>query len=80
MTAFWITFAARVPGCIEAKNPAEADAAAKEFGEVVKVERLPYPRAPRLGVKSDCPSFCYARRVSECLGKTACPQRYSCTE
>ncbi len=80
MNAFWIEFTQRPAACIEVNgsSPEDAKVAAGAFGTVRSVETLPYPCEPRIGEKSDCPSLCLGKR--ECRGKTACPQRYSCSE
>lgn len=80
MSAYWVEYEDRNPACVETdRYPGrDAQSVAAEFGKVKAIHRLPYPREPRLGLKSDCPSFCYGRR--ECLGLSACPQNYACSE
>lgn len=73
---YWVTFAKRSSGCIEAKDLDEARARARAFDVPVKLEPLPYPANPRLDVRSDCPSFCYD--PGNCKGRTACPKNPSC--
>lgn len=77
---WWVEFNGRASACIEAHTREDALVEAAKHGTPTKATILPYPREPRLGEKTDCPSFCYARNVNDCVGKTACPQRYSCTE
>lgn len=84
--AFWIEFDDRASATIEVEAhhpPTKADydaaeTAAGAFGKVKRSNVIPYPREPRIGEKSTCPSFCYGK--GECLGKTACPNRYACSE
>lgn len=83
MSIFWIEFKGRAAACLETpghETEEEALALAKPHGDAAKAHRLPYPREPRLVpmAPNGCPSFCYGGR--ECLDKTACPQRRSCTE
>lgn len=75
---FWVDFKDRQSACVEAPTEAEATEIAAGFGTVVKVQTLPYPRSPRLGPKTDCPSFCYGG--SECLGRTCCPKKRACDD
>lgn len=47
------------------------------------VKIMPYPRAPMIWqldhpVFGKTPTFCHGGR--ECIGSSACPKRYSCTE
>lgn len=85
MRSFWMTFAGRAAGCVEANDEAEARAIAlTETGmEPTKVQNLPYPANPRINKYVDpkygvCPAFCF--KPEQCCGNTSCPQRYSCTE
>lgn len=84
MTAFWMKFADRTSACAWVSTEQEArDLAATNGKEVVSLTTLPYPTNPRLDKnegwgKHQIPSFCY--RPESCKGKTACPQRPSCTE
>lgn len=77
---YWVTFKTKSAVCVEAENPVEAaKLAAAHVGEAASdVKTLPYPAHPRIGTKSDCPSFCYKPR--ECAGRGCCHQRISCTE
>jgi len=75
---FWVTFLdGKKAVCIETTSAAEARAIGDAMGKVREVKTLPYPAEPRTH-PTDCPSFCY--RPNDCAGRTACPQRYSCTE
>ena len=78
MSAYWVNFSDREAGCIEAESPLEAKQAGDKLGSVTTIERLPYPANPRLGTRTDCPSFCYEPR--KCAGSTSCPQWPSCVE
>lgn len=75
---YWVSFSDQKPGCIEAESPDEAKQVGDKLGAVTTIERLPYPANPRLGERSETPSFCYEPR--KCAGWTSCPQRYSCVE
>lgn len=79
MQPFWIDFEDRASACIEAKTKEEALALAAAFGKPKSADVLPYPRTPRLGAKSDCPSFCFGD-LRDCLGRTACPRRHACDD
>ncbi len=78
-SAWWVKFSARSPVCVEAID--EHAARGKAAGETgcipTSVERLPYPAEPRVGDRSECPSFCY--RPQDCVGRTSCPTAPSCT-
>lgn len=89
ISAFWVTFNGRGPGCVEATDPeaAKMKGLALTGCEPTDANILPYPTEPRLnkhvftdstGKAYSCPSLCFAPR--QCVGKTACPQRYSCSE
>lgn len=85
MIAHWVTFSDRKPGCVEAVNAEEAMqiARVKTGCNPTGAKRLPYPASPRINQHEYpefgiCPSFCF--RPEECVGRTACPQNYSCTE
>lgn len=78
MSAYWIKFSDRVPGCIEGSSVDEVLEKAKEFGVPIGAERLPYPASPRLGAGTDCPSFCYS--PSSCAGRSCCPKGPSCVD
>jgi hypothetical protein len=82
MTAFWVKFSSRKPGCVEAVTAEAAMEAVRELNPV-SAERLPYPAAPRLviveyGEYGKMPSFCY--EPEQCKGYSSCPQRRSCTD
>lgn len=74
---FWTTFKNRKAGTIEAVDRLQAGERAAAFGVVDNVFVMPYPRAPKLEVESNVPSFCYGGL--ECLNRTSCPKRPSCT-
>ena len=81
--SWWISFSDRGPACAGFVTKKEADALAAAAGEVVSMERLPYPADPRLDDnkgwgEGQCPSFCHS--PNQCKGHGACPQSYSCTE
>ena len=79
MTAYWVRFSdGHKPGCVEADSEAQAGITAAAFGAVKDTRCLPHPAEPRLNRESDCPSFCY--KPEQCVGRTACPQSYACTE
>lgn len=80
MRPFWVTFKTKASACIEAKSEDEARTLGAELrgDEVTRAQILPYPALPRLGVQSDCPSFCHSPR--QCAGRTSCPQNYACSE
>ena len=82
MRAYWVKFADRRPGCIEAEDVDAAIEAAKAHGDPLGCEILPYPADPRLGEVAlyrgqPCPSFCYT--PNRCAGGTYCKKRPSCT-
>lgn len=75
--AFCMEFNAEVSEASETENLEQIE---KELmpGEVVKqCSVLPHPASPRVGEKSDCPSFCYT--PNQCKGRGACPRNPSCT-
>lgn len=91
MSAFWCEFAGRSSACIEVAHGAGEDAAraaaeAATGATVIRIDHLPYPAEPRLntidhkwdGQVIHMPSLCFA--PTKCRGKSACPQRYSCSE
>lgn len=85
MQAYWLTFADRKAGCVEAEDAIDAALIGTELMgcEVTKVAILPYPASPRLHSYThpkfgQCPSFCIF--PEQCKGRTSCPQRRSCTE
>ncbi len=79
-TPFWVESQEGRGVCVEADTPEEASRVAGEVtGKVmVRVQVLPYPAEPRIGDRSDFPSFCHSPR--QCAGRGCCPQSYSCTE
>ena len=86
MSPFWVPFKTGAPGCVEAKDEAEARALV-EAGlpgrlptEVVTIGHLPYPASPRLNppAKNACPSFCF--RPEDCVGRWSCPRDRSCVD
>lgn len=78
MRPYWVTFKGREPGCMEAKDIAEAARLAREVTgfEVVSCSTLPYPADPRIGEKSDCPPFCW--QPGTCKGRTSCLNNPAC--
>jgi hypothetical protein len=90
MAFFWVKFRDREPGTVQGDGSpypsdgeleaatADATARAAKHGAVLSLQVLPYPAEPRIDVRSDCPSFCYT--PEQCVGRTCCPGRYSCTE
>lgn len=79
MTAFWVTFTSGQGVCVEAESKGQARRLVEnEVPRVVRsIEQLPYPATPRVGLKTDCPAFCYTPNT--CKGRSACPRRPSCT-
>lgn len=80
MPAYWITFAAKRAGCVQANDEAAARARAEELmppSEITSIKVLPYLASPRLD-NGPGPNFCY--RPHECAGRTSCPNRLSCTD
>lgn len=81
---YWVTFHDRTPGTVEGSGRtwelANADARrrADALGQVASFRPLPYPRNPKIDVRSDCPAFCQG--YAECVGLTACPRAYACSE
>lgn len=95
MEGYWLTFEDGSQGYCEGHNDFDAvNIAEKLTGKKVKlgeggskykpnVPRLPYPASPVIWqfehpVNGKCPAFCY--KPKQCAGRTACPQRHSCTE
>lgn len=80
MSGYWITFQNGDAGYCEGDNAVEAakTAAALRQQIVSTCKSLPYPAKPIIAQTSNCPPFCYKPR--ECQGRTACPQRYACSE
>ena len=93
MQGFWLTFEDGSKGYCEGESAFDAvQIAEKIAGKTVKVgpnkwkpdvPQLPYPAQPIIWqfehpVSGKCPAFCF--KPLECVGKTACPQNYSCTE
>lgn len=82
---FWVTFAKNPPGCIQARDFADAMKLATDLtGHVpMSAEPLPYPANPRInqvpfndGLVT--PSFCY--KPLQCKGRGSCPTSPSCVE
>lgn len=87
MSAFWVVFKRGSALCVEGPTEAAAKERAETIGPVHSIRTLPYPAEPRMdppetytenGVARAIPPFCF--RPEQCAGRTACPQRYSCTE
>lgn len=82
--AYWVEFAARNPGCVEADTPEEAQRIAAEItgASATSCKTLPYPAEPRLnkveGKWGATPSFCFTPR--ECAGHTYCHRRRACDD
>lgn len=74
---WWVVFD-RGAACVEGTEAEARAIAERECGPVREIHALPYPRRPRLGPTTDCPSFCYGG--AECLGKSSCPQRRACDD
>lgn len=79
---WWITFSDRKQACAGYVTEEEANVLANSAGDVVNMERLPYPASPRLDDNEgwgdgQFPSFCHS--PNKCKGHSACPQPYSCT-
>lgn len=82
MPAFWLTFTDNFCACVEAVDGPTAiqigtDARANDGAMVIGVAALPYPANPRIGPKTDCPSFCW--QPHRCAGNTSCPRNPCCT-
>lgn len=79
LQAFWVYFDDREPACIEAPRAELAIVAAHAYGRPREARLLPYPREPRLGLRTSTPSLCIGRY--ECEGKKACPRHpVSCSD
>lgn len=89
MTAYWVKFSDRRPGCVEAddKNAAMIAARIETKAHPISAESLPYPAEPRIvhklytdpsGHKYRIPSFCL--HPEKCKGSSCCPRNYSCVE
>ena len=85
MNSWWVKFEGRESACVEAASKQEAmQIAADLSGHSVKeCDRIPYPAEPRLNKWEDpkygaIPAFCF--QPDKCVGRTACPSRYACTE
>lgn len=84
--AWWITFSSPIEihgrsyqsACVDLHDQDTARAAAAEFGEVLWIQRLPYPAFPRLTFADPCPAFCV--RPQECAGRGSCPRHRACSE
>lgn len=77
MSPYWVRFVNGSACTVNAENEIEAGEIALQRGDVRDVRRLPYPATPEHNPQK-CPAFCYA--PEQCAGRTACPQRHSCTE
>lgn len=84
MAYYWISFADRPAGCVEAsclyaaqQIAAERTGYAPSGGQV-----LPYPAEPRLNRVAHqgqaMPSFCFDPQ--HCCGNTSCPKSHACVE
>lgn len=83
MSAYWVTFKDRGAACAWAPTDDEARQIANAAGDVVTMEELPYPAAPRLDPydgwgRGQHPSLCYS--PIQCKGKKSCPHRHACSE
>lgn len=93
MQTFWIKFADGSEACCQGESAYDARGIAEKItGKTVEgpkweagpnVRPLPYPASPVLWqLDHPChgktPNFCHAPK--QCAGRTACPQRRSCTE
>lgn len=81
MRTFWLTYSNGYQCCVEADSPEAAKLiAAGTVGdkECVRVETLPYPAHPRVGPRSEWPTFC--SRPNQCVGRGSCPHDPACTE
>lgn len=92
MKGYWITFTDGSSGYCEGVSEFDAKQIAEKLtGKTVgggpwkdfTMKSLPYPAKPVIWqldhpVTGKCPDFCHSPK--QCAGKTACPQRYSCTE
>lgn len=92
MNTWWLTFTDGSMGCcdgdseFDAKQIAEKLTGKKVAGgdyRDIAAKRLPYPAKPTIWtfdhpVHGPCPPLCHSPR--QCVGKTACPQNYSCSE
>lgn len=84
--SWWVTYREPITvkgrqvsaACVDLHDQDAARAAAREFGEVLGLQRLPYPAEPRLTQADPCPSFCV--RPQECAGRGSCPRAYACSE
>jgi hypothetical protein len=80
MIPFWLSFTDGTHGCCEESTLAKAITKAEDLtGKVVANARmLPYPAVPRIGLQSDCPSFCH--NPVRCAGRWSCPMDYACND
>ena len=85
MAAYWVKIdrGGKTPGayCVEASSIIEIPAiVAQAFQDaaIQRIQMLPYPAMPRIGVQSGVPAFCYS--PNECAGRASCPKRYACSE
>lgn len=80
--AYWIEFEDGTAGCVDAAPKGQAIekyAATIGRGPVASVQRLPYPRRPRLTHNDTCPTFCIGP-LEQCLDRGACPREYACND
>lgn len=63
---------------VEYRKRLTAKAEAVGHGTPLQIDQLPYPANPRLGLASNCPSFC--SQPAKCLGRGSCPRSYACSE
>jgi hypothetical protein len=92
MNGYWLTFTDGSQGYCEGRGEYDAKKIAEHLtGKTVAggqfkdiaAKVLPYPAEPVIWqldhpVHGKTPSFCF--KPKECAGRTACPQRHSCTE
>lgn len=79
MSIYWLA-TTQDPICIEAEDEAAATTVAEnsQFTVVKVLGTLPYPAYPRVGPKSDCPTFC--SHPNECVGYSSCPRDLACND
>lgn len=79
MIPYWVTFENRDAACIEVPVDAKyVHEICSQYGKVKEIKALPYPAEPRLGVKSDWPSFCST--PAKCAGKNCCLKEFACND
>lgn len=77
MGYFWINFANKPAGCIDAESFEDAAKNAAIFGHITGIRRLPYPAEPRIFKQTDCPPFCYT--PEKCACRSSCQNNPCCT-